>query len=72
MSYQVSATDPIVSVSAQAAEVNVATKLKAAGIVSQAGLNTVISNINTTNCPGMSNAACQALQALLALFQLTP
>jgi len=72
MSYQVSITDPVVSVSAQAAEVAVATKLKAAGITRQSDLNTVIANINQTTCPGMSVAACQALQALLSLFQLTP
>lgn len=72
MSYQVAPGDPFVTVSTWSAEVAAATKLKAAGITTQAALTAAIANINTTNCPGMSPAACQALQALLSIFQLSP
>jgi len=72
MSYQVTPSDPVVQFDHANMERNVAAKLKTAGITTQAQLNAVIANITTTTCPGMSNAACQALQALLSLIQVSP
>lgn len=72
MPYQVSPTDPIVSFDIQKLEKAVALKLKAAGIASQAALDAVIANLTPANNTGMSNAACQGEQTLLAMFTLVP
>jgi len=72
VSYRVTASDPAVSIDDRVGEVQAATRAKAAGVTTQAQLDTLIATVTTANNSGMSATACALLQVLASIIRIDP